>query len=124
MHALVVDDSRAMRLILGRILRDSGCEVSEACDGREALSVLASGVSPDVALVDWNMPVMNGLELVQALRGDASYQGMRVVMVTTESETTSVIQALDAGADEYIFKPFTGEAVLDKLAMLGLRTGV
>jgi two-component system chemotaxis response regulator CheY len=124
MHALVVDDSRAMRLILGRILREQGCEVSEAADGREALSVLASCPRPDVALVDWNMPVMNGLELVLALRADPSYQGMRVVMVTTESETTSVVQALEAGADEYLFKPFTGDAVLDKLALLGLPTGV
>jgi two-component system chemotaxis response regulator CheY len=120
MRALVVDDSRAMRLILGRVLRDRGYDVSEAGDGREALDVLVAGPLPDVVLVDWNMPVMNGLELVQALRQDATYAGVRIVMVTTESEATYVMQAIEAGADEYLFKPFTPEAVADKLGMLGL----
>jgi two-component system chemotaxis response regulator CheY len=120
MRALVVDDSRAMRLILGRVLRDRGYDVSEAGDGREALDVLVAGPLPDVVLVDWNMPVMNGLELVQALRQDATYAGVRIVMVTTESEATHVMQAIEAGADEYLFKPFTPEAVADKLGMLGL----
>jgi two-component system chemotaxis response regulator CheY len=120
MRALVVDDSRAMRLILGRVLRERGYDVSEAGDGREALDVLGAGLLPDVVLVDWNMPVMNGLELVQALRQDAAYAGVRIVMVTTESESTHVMQAIEAGADEYLFKPFTPEAVADKLGMLGL----
>jgi two-component system chemotaxis response regulator CheY len=120
MRALVVDDSRAMRLILGRVLRDRGSDVSQAGDGREALDVLVAGPLPDVVLVDWNMPVMNGLELVQALRQDATYAGVRIVMVTTESEATHVMQAIEAGADEYLFKPFTPEAVADKLGMLGL----
>src|SRR5690242_20148636 len=120
MRALVVDDSRAMRLILGRVLRDRWYDVSEAGDGREALDVLVAGPLPDVVLVDWNMPVMNGLELVQALRQDATYAGVRIVMVTTESEATHVMQAIEAGADEYLFKPFTPEAVADKLGMLGL----
>ena len=123
MHALVVDDSRAMRLILGRVLRERGCTVTEAADGREALAALVAGPLPDVALVDWNMPVMNGLELVEAVRRDPAYQGMRLVMVTTESESSQVIRALEAGADEYLFKPFTPDAVVDKLAMLGLLIG-
>jgi two-component system chemotaxis response regulator CheY len=122
-RALVVDDSRAMRLILARVLRERGCEVVEAGDGREALLALAAGETPDVALVDWNMPVMNGLELVDAVRRDPAYQGMRIVMVTTESESSQVIRALEAGADEYLFKPFTPDAVVDKLAMLGLLIG-
>lgn len=124
MRALVVDDSRAMRLILGRTLRDRGCEVLEAGDGREALDVLAQCARPDVLLVDWNMPVMNGLELVQEVRRQPAYQGVRIVMVTTESETSHVVQALEAGADEYLFKPFTPDAVADKLALLGLLTEV
>jgi two-component system chemotaxis response regulator CheY len=124
MRALVVDDSRAMRLILSRVLRDRGFEVVEAGDGREALEALGAGARPDVLLVDWNMPVMNGLELVQAVRADAAYSGVRIVMVTTESEVTHVVQALEAGADEYLFKPFTPEAVADKLGMLGLLSGV
>lgn len=123
MRALVVDDSRAMRLILGRVLRERGCDVVEAGDGQEALVALSTGEVPDVALVDWNMPVMNGLELVQAVRRDPALQGMRLVMVTTESESSQVIRALEAGADEYLFKPFTPDAVVDKLAMLGLLIG-
>ena len=120
MRALVVDDSRAMRLILSRVLRERGCDVAEAADGREALDALGAGPLPDVLLVDWNMPVMNGLELVQAVRHEAAYAGVRIVMVTTESESTHVMQAIEAGADEYLFKPFTPEAVADKLGMLGL----
>jgi two-component system chemotaxis response regulator CheY len=112
-----------MRLILGRVLRERGCDVVEAGDGREALASLAAGDLPDVALVDWNMPVMNGLELVEAVRRDPALQGMRIVMVTTESESSQVIRALEAGADEYLFKPFTPDAVVDKLAMLGLLIG-
>jgi two-component system chemotaxis response regulator CheY len=113
-----------MRLILGRVLKEHGCVVSEAGDGQEALAVLAGGPLPDVALVDWNMPVMNGLELVEAVRREPAYAGLRLVMVTTESESSQVVRALEAGADEYLFKPFTSEAVLDKLALLGLRSGV
>jgi len=124
MHALVVDDSRAMRLILSRVLRDRGCQVTEAGDGVEALARLEEGALPDVALIDWNMPVMNGLELVEAVRRNPAYQGVRLVMVTTESESTQVMRALEAGAEEYLFKPFTPEAVIDKLAMLGLLSGV
>jgi two-component system chemotaxis response regulator CheY len=123
-RALVVDDSRAMRLILARVLRERGCEVVEAGDGQEALVALSAGELPDVALVDWNMPVLNGLELVEAVRRDPAYQGMRIVMVTTESESSQVVRALEAGADEYLFKPFTPDAVVDKLAMLGLLLGV
>jgi two-component system chemotaxis response regulator CheY len=124
MRALVVDDSRAMRMILSRVLRDLGADVVEASDGQEALAALAVGPQPDVALVDWNMPVMNGLEFVTAVRREAGLGAMRLVMVTTESESTEVVRALEAGADEYLFKPFTPEAVVDKLALLGLATGV
>ena len=123
MHALVVDDSRAMRLILSRVLRERGCQVTEAGDGVEALARLAEGPLPDVALIDWNMPVMNCLELVEAVRRDPAYGGVRIVMVTTESESSQVVRALEAGADEYLFKPFTPDAVVDKLAMLGLLIG-
>lgn len=123
MRALVVDDSRAMRMILTRALRGSGCEVVEAGDGRQALDALASGPLPDVALVDWNMPVMNGLDLVEAVRREPAYDALRLVMVTTENESSQVARAIEAGAQEYIFKPFTTEAVLGKLAMLGLPLG-
>ncbi|MGB8650545.1 MAG: response regulator [Mycobacteriales bacterium] len=123
-HALLLDDSRAMRMILGRILREQGVQVSEGADGHEGLAALASGPLPDVALVDWNMPGMDGLAFVQAVRAEPAYRGLTLVMVTTESEQSQVLRAIEAGADEYVFKPFTAEALLGKLSMLGLSVGV
>ncbi len=123
MKALVIDDSRAMRSLLGRILRGAGFEVIEACDGREGLECLRQqrGVQPfDVALVDWNMPVMGGQEFVIAVRSDRAFRDLRVLMVTTESELAKVQAALEAGADEYAMKPFTEEVILEKLAILGI----
>lgn len=119
MHALVVDDSRAIRMILGRLLHEIGFEVREACHGREALERLAAA-PVQLALVDWNMPEMNGLELVRAIRSDPSHAGMKVMMVTTEAEIARMTLALEAGADEYVMKPFTAEILRDKLALLGL----
>jgi two-component system chemotaxis response regulator CheY len=123
-RALVLDDSRAMRMVLVRILKAKGWEVVEAGDGQEGLDVLAGGPSPDLALIDWNMPVMNGLDFIRAVRKDPMYVDMTLVMVTTESEHGQVVRALAAGAHEYVFKPFTPEALLGKLSMLGLPVGV
>jgi len=120
MNALVVDDSSAMRAILARMLRALDFEVKEAEDGRAALDVLASSGPFDLALVDWNMPVMDGLQLLHAMRSDRRLDGMRVMMVTTETEIDRVACALDAGASEYLMKPFTTEAMAEKLAILGL----
>ena len=120
MLALVLDDSRAMRLILRRILTQAGFTVVEAGDGQEALDVIAAGEVPDLALVDWNMPVMNGLEFVSAVRKVREYRQMTLMMVTTESEHSQIVRALAAGAHEYVLKPFTAEAILDKLSLLGL----
>ena len=119
MRALVIDDSKAMRMIIGRLLRTIGFEVSEACHGRDALDKLGDGQPVDLALVDWNMPEMNGLEFVQAVRGSGNYSAMKLMMVTTESELARVQAAIEAGADEYVMKPFTPEALKDKLAMMG-----
>jgi two-component system, chemotaxis family, chemotaxis protein CheY len=120
MRALVVDDSKTMRTIIGRILKQQGFEVAEAGDGKEALERLAAIGACDVALVDWNMPTMNGYELVCAVRADSTYAGMKMLMVTTESDLARVQQALEAGADEFVMKPFTPEALQDKLAMIGV----
>lgn len=120
MRALIVDDSRAMRALLGKMVSDFGLETVFAANGREALQQLADGGVPDVALVDWNMPEMNGLELVQAIRADARYTALPLVMVTTETEMAQVVKALEAGATEYIMKPFTPDILRDKLDMLGL----
>ena len=121
MHAMVIDDSRAMRLILKRIAGQLGFEVSEAANGKEALDLLAAAQStPELALVDWNMPEMNGLEFVTAVRADPKYRTMTLMMVTTESEHGQIVRALAAGAHEYVIKPFTPDAIIDKLALLGL----
>ena len=127
MQAMVVDDSRAMRMLMGRLLKDIGFDVAEAGDGSEALDSLRerqAGRHPDgpvqLALVDWNMPEMSGIELVEAVRSDPAFAGLRIVMVTTETELSQVCRALDAGADEYLMKPFTRDDVVGKLELLGL----
>ncbi|MFN7954425.1 MAG: response regulator [bacterium] len=123
MKAIVVDDSKAMRMILARSLRALGFDVEEAGDGRQALDKLATIDAPDLALVDWNMPEMNGLELVRAMRAESRLAAMRVMMVTTETEISHVTQALESGADEYVMKPFTADAIREKLALLGFSLG-
>jgi len=118
--ALVIDDSRAMRMILRRILIEAGFEVVEAADGQQALDAVNAGPIPDLALIDWNMPVMNGLEFVTAVRKQPGCRRMALMMVTTESEHSQIVRALAAGAHEYVLKPFTAEAIVDKLSLLGL----
>lgn len=120
MHALIVDDSRTMRLVIRRVLEGLGLTVAEAGNGREALDLLEGGLAPDVALVDWNMPVMNGVEFVQALRLDERFDRTRVMMVTSETEADQVARALAAGADEYVMKPFTPDVIREKLTVLAL----
>jgi len=112
-----------VRVMLGWILRKLDFEVQEASDGREALALLGTKSQPDVALVDWNMPEMNGFELVQAVRANRAFDNIRLMMVTTETERAHVAKALEAGADEYVMKPFTKDAIRDKLALLGVVEG-
>jgi two-component system chemotaxis response regulator CheY len=120
-RAIVVDDSRAMRLILRRIVGQLGFDVIEAADGQAAMTTLAGlNEVPELALIDWNMPNMNGLELVAAIRADSRLGVMTLVMVTTESEPGQIVRALAAGAHEYVIKPFTSGAMVEKLALLGL----
>lgn len=120
MRALIVDDSKAMRMILGKSLREIGFEVIEAGDGQEALSRLNAGEQVQLMLIDWNMPVMNGYELVCAIRANAMLGDIRIMMVTTETSLDQVQKALTAGANEYLMKPFTKELLVEKLAILGL----
>lgn len=120
MRALVVDDSSAMRAFLRLILRDAGFEVTEARNGRDGLERLHGTDIPDLVLLDWNMPEMNGFEMLQRVRRDPGLREMRVMMVTTETELAEMSRALGAGADEYVMKPFTREVILDKLQILGL----
>ena len=121
MRVIVVDDSRSMRIIIRKQLVAAGFDVVEAEQGRDALDKLRSAESPvGLALVDWNMPVMSGLELVQAIRADAELAKLRILMVTSESELSSVERALQAGANEYLMKPFTADGLRDKLELLGV----
>lgn len=119
MRALIVDDSRFVRDFLRKLLEKKGIECAEAADGQAALDLLRDGPPFDIALVDWNMPVLNGLDMLLQLRADG-FTGLKVMMVTTESENDYIVRALDAGADEYLMKPFDDEALTEKLALLGL----
>ncbi len=119
MRAMVVDDSRAMRTIIGRILKEIGFEIAEAGNGQEAIEVIKTKGPITIALVDWNMPVMNGIEFVRAVRADAAHNEMRLMMVTTEAEVGHVSQALEAGANEYLMKPFTKDILVEKLQLVG-----
>lgn len=120
-HAMVVDDSRAVRKLLGQILRDIGYEVTEAGNGREALdAVLACTVPLELILTDWNMPIMNGLEFLQAVRSDSRFDAVPILMVTTETEMDNMVLALEAGANEYVMKPFNRDILTDKLRMAGI----
>jgi two-component system chemotaxis response regulator CheY len=120
MHVLIIDDSRAMRSILRRIVAGLGWDVSEAGNGQEALELLEAGLVPDLCLVDWNMPVMDGYDFVVQVRAEGRWRGVTLMMVTTESEHGRIVRALAAGAHEYVVKPFTPDAILEKLALLGL----
>jgi two-component system, chemotaxis family, chemotaxis protein CheY len=121
MLGIVIDDSRAMRKILRKFLEDLDFEVLEAGNGQEALDVIGSADAvPELALVDWNMPEMNGLEFVLEVRKHPEWRSMTLVMVTTESEHSQIVRALASGAHEYVIKPFTKDGMIDKLALLGL----
>lgn len=121
MHVLIVDDSRSMRMILKKQLTEAGFSVTEAANGQEALDCLRKqDVRFDVALFDWNMPVMSGIELLGHVRADPTLCVLPVVMVTSETQLDYVSRALEIGANEYLMKPFTPEALKEKLDMIGI----
>jgi two-component system chemotaxis response regulator CheY len=107
-------------MILSRTLRELGFEVREAGNGIEALTALSAGPPTDLVMADWNMPVMDGLELLRKIRASVEFARVPVVMVTTEAEIDQMTAAMAAGATEYIMKPFTKEILADKLRMAGL----
>ena len=119
MRALIVDDSRFVRGLLRGLLEERGIECEEAADGQAGLDRLHGDAKFDLALLDWNMPVMDGLEMLKRLRAEG-FEGMKVMMVTTEAENNFILRALEAGADEYLMKPIDEPGLTDKLAMLGL----
>ena len=116
---LVVDDSKVIRKVARRILEELRFEIDEAVDGQDALNRCSERM-PDVVLLDWNMPVMNGLEFLQALRKTDGIQQPVVVFCTTENDLAHIRTALEAGADEYIMKPFDREIIEAKFAQVGL----
>lgn len=120
---LVVDDAKVIRLLLEDILKDLGFDVRLSCNGSEALDALRHSPEISLALVDWNMPKMNGLDLVTAMRGDLRYSSITILMVTSEADVDHITAALAAGADDYVMKPFTGQVIAEKLLLLGLIQG-
>jgi two-component system chemotaxis response regulator CheY len=102
------------------MMRELGFDVVEAAQGREALARLVDAAPIDLALVDWNMPEMNGLEFVLAARADARFAAIPIVMCTSETEMSQMVRALEAGASEYIMKPFTKDILRGKLELVGV----
>jgi two-component system, chemotaxis family, chemotaxis protein CheY len=119
--ALVIDDSRAMRTLIGRALKSSGFEIIEARTGKEALQRLSGGERPDLVVVDWNMPEMNGLDFVRSVRGRPELDAIRIMMVTAETEAKRIAEARAQGVDQYLLKPFTKDRFLEKLEQLKIR---
>lgn len=120
MQALIIDDSRPIRRIESDILKELGFQTADAANGKQALEMLQASPVPDVVLVDWNMPEMDGLEFIRSVRGNDRYSDMVVLMVTTETESDQMLRALSAGADEYLMKPFQKEGLIDKLRLVGV----
>jgi len=116
---LVVDDSKVIRKVARRILEDLEFEITEAVDGQDAWEQCQEEM-PDVVLLDWNMPVMNGLEFLKALRSTDFEKQPMVIFCTTENDMAHIRAALEAGADEYIMKPFDREIIEAKFSQVGL----
>jgi two-component system chemotaxis response regulator CheY len=119
-RALVVDDSRVIRTIISRALVELGFQAEEAANGREAIERLEKGPVPAVVMVDWNMPEVNGLEMVKSVRAKSAWGDVKLIMITSENEIERVTTAIEAGADEYIMKPFTKDMIQEKLTLLGV----
>ena len=115
---LIVDDSRIIRKVARRIVEGLGFEVDEAADGAEALAYCAS-LMPDIVLLDWNMPVMDGLTFIRRLRAQPGGETPKVLFCTIETAPERIAVALAAGADDYVMKPFDGEILQSKLAEVG-----
>lgn len=120
MDALIVDDSRVMRKLLGSLLTQCGFTITEAGNGLEGLERLKAGSLPQLALVDWNMPEMTGLEMIRVVRTHREWDALRILMVTSETSPDQMDEALAAGADEYLMKPFTSDSLRSKLELMGI----
>ena len=115
---LIVDDSRVIRKVARRILEELGYEIAEAADGMEALAWCRAAM-PDAILLDWNMPVMTGIEFLRGLRAEPGGKDPKVVFCTVENDLAHIEEAIACGADEYIMKPFDGDIIASKFAEAG-----
>jgi len=119
--ALIVDDSKTIRMILSKIMRELGYDICEAANGKDALKVMETEKGEvNLVLADWNMPEMNGLDMVKHLRQNPELAALKVIMVTTETEIDHMVSALEAGANEYVMKPFTKDILKEKLGLVGI----
>lgn len=116
---LVVDDSRVVRKVARRIVEDLGFSCEEAEDGQKAYDFCSQGM-PDAILLDWNMPVMSGIEFLEKLRQMNGGQSPKVIFCTTENDMAHIQRAMSAGANEYIMKPFDSEIIESKFSQIGL----
>ena len=120
MRVMIVDDSRAQRMMLRRMVETLGFETEEAEHGQDALDKLSPAEPVDVMLVDWNMPVMDGLELLKAVRKQGEFADVTIMMVSSESDPRKIARALMCGADDYLVKSVDGPMIREKLTMLGV----
>ncbi|HYM31059.1 MAG TPA: response regulator [Candidatus Cybelea sp.] len=116
---LIVDDSRVIRMVARRILEQLSFQIVEAVDGKEAMAACLKNI-PDAILLDWNMPIMNGIEFLRALRKASGGTNPVVVFCTTENDMAHIREALEAGANEYIMKPFDRDIIEAKFSQVGL----
>jgi two-component system chemotaxis response regulator CheY len=122
MKMLIVDDSKAMRTFLSSLVQEADFQVTEAVDGRDGLDILVKNDPREpfaIALVDWDMPRMDGFELVQHLRRNRDFDELKILMVTTANSVEKITEALTAGANDFLMKPVTKDALLEKLQILG-----
>lgn len=118
MRVLLVDDSVTMRRIQKTQINSLGItDIIEAGDGEEAFRKLSESMPIDLIMLDWNMPVMDGITLLKKIRADNRFQSVKIIMCTSESEKSKVVDALKAGANNYLVKPFTPDALKEKLGM-------
>ncbi len=116
---LVVDDSKVVRMVARKILEELDFYVCEDSDGEQALKACQASM-PEVILLDWNMPVMNGIEFLRALRAGEGGDAPKVVFCTTENDMAHIQEAINAGANEYIMKPFDSDIIQSKLSQIGI----
>lgn len=122
MKTLVVDDSTVDRNLLTKIMSELGFSCYSVRDGEEALTMLSKNTEISLAMVDWSMPIVDGIELVRKIRSEPKYADIRIIMVTAANDIAHIDVALDAGIDEYVMKPYSKTIIAEKLALIGIKS--